>query len=426
MWVLPIVTRDSLLNGLQLAVIERQGSGTVGVRLRINNGATFDLANKGGLADLTASMVLRGGAGLDAKGIADMVEGLGLTVSVRTGWDATDITISGPTDSLESIFDLLSRVITAPTFDQKELDSLKAARAEAIRAEPETESGLAKKRALEHLFASHPFGRPPGGTQESIAQITRTDLLYFHGKFYLANNSFLLITGDVEPDKVTRLARSKMGSWKKGEKVPATFRPPETSAARRLIVIDRPSAEKAHACIAQIGASRRSSDFYQLLVISELLSSRLSQLAAASAGSSAAFELDLRGLAGPMLIELGARPEVMVALIDETLAVLSEIQAGKITPDQLESAKSRAVSKFADGLRTPEGTAGALLDIELYGLGRDFLVNFSEKVKGVTVPDVSRVAQAHLKPGAAVISVAGPLSRLEPELKKLGAVAARY
>ncbi|HYP25120.1 MAG TPA: pitrilysin family protein [Blastocatellia bacterium] len=425
-WVLPIVKRDSLLNGLQLAVMEREGTGRVSVRLRVNNGATFDLANKGGLAHLTAGMLLRGGLGLDAKGIADTVESLGLTVNVQTGWDSTDVVINGPSDGLESIFDLLSRIISAPSFDQKELNSLKAERAALARAQAEKDSERAKRKALEHLFGPHPFGRPAHGTEESISRITRDDLVYFHNRFYIANNSVLLVSGDVPAEKVTILARSKLGSWRKGERVPATFRPPEAIPSRRLVVTDRPSSEMAYACLAQIGPPRKSPDIFQVLVISEILSSHYSQLAAANPKSSISFEMDLRGLAGPLLVEVGAPPEALVALVGESLNVLSGLQNGKVTPEQVEAAKARAISRFAEQLRTPEGTAGVLLDIELYGLGRDFLINFSEKINNVTMPDVTRVAQAYLKPGVAVISVAGPLSRLEADLKKLGSVTARY
>src|SRR5262249_37251342 len=49
---LPAVKRDWLLNGLQLILIEQQGTGRVRVHLRINSGAMFDLAAKGGLADI--------------------------------------------------------------------------------------------------------------------------------------------------------------------------------------------------------------------------------------------------------------------------------------------------------------------------------------------------------------------------------------
>ncbi|HXU08591.1 MAG TPA: hypothetical protein VN743_06310, partial [Blastocatellia bacterium] len=98
-FVLPVVKRDSLLNGLQLITIEQPKTGSVSAHLRINSGALFDLSGKGGLADLTAGMLLRGGGGLNAKAVSDTVEQLALTVRVTTGWDSTDIIINGPSDT---------------------------------------------------------------------------------------------------------------------------------------------------------------------------------------------------------------------------------------------------------------------------------------------------------------------------------------
>jgi zinc protease len=123
-FVLPIVKRDSLLNGLHLITLEQQGTGSVAAHLRINSGALFDLAGKGGLANLTAEMLLKGCGGLSAKNVADTVEQLGLTVSVTAGWDSTDIVMSGPAESLEAIFDLLGKLLISPSFDQKEVDLL--------------------------------------------------------------------------------------------------------------------------------------------------------------------------------------------------------------------------------------------------------------------------------------------------------------
>src|SRR5215216_5116637 len=84
-FVLPILKRDSLLNGLQLIVMEQPGTGSITARLRINSGAMFDLANKGGLANITAGMLLRGAGGLSAKNISDTVEQTGLAINVSVG-----------------------------------------------------------------------------------------------------------------------------------------------------------------------------------------------------------------------------------------------------------------------------------------------------------------------------------------------------
>jgi zinc protease len=419
--VLPVLKRDFLLNGLQLIINEQKGAGSPTVKLRIDSGAAFDLAGKGGLADLTAGMLLKGGGGLDSKGLVDTVGQLGLSVNISVDWDSTNIALSGPADSLESMFDLIGRLVVSPTFDQKEFDALKAQRAAAIAMEESNPAEVCRWKAMETLFGSHPYARTARGTAQSVRQIARADLLYFHKRFYLANNASLVVTGDVKAEEITRLGRTRLGSWRKGEKVPATFRPPEPLSGRRVVVLDRPS-ETAQAVIAQIGVSRRDKDYFPVLVMAELLKANVAKSAGASPGVRVESSLDARFLPGPLSWQISSSPGVVAQTIDAVLSAMAALQTELPALDQVESAKGRIVSAFAERLARADTTAEVILDIDTYGLGKDYLMNFAPRVNAITPRDIQRAAQTHLKPGAVAVVVSGPASAYEQGLKKLGAI----
>jgi zinc protease len=422
-FVLPILKRDSLLNGLQLITLEQHGVGTVSAHLRINSGTLFDLAGKGGLADITAAMLPKGCGGLSAKNVADTVEQLGLTVNVTTGWDSTDIVISGPTDTLDSIFDLLGKMVISPNFDQKEIEPLKQARTAALSTEVQEDAVTVRRKALELLFGSHPFGRPVHGTPESIAQITRQDLLYFHNRFYIANNSQLVVTGDATGEQVTKLGRSKLGAWKKGEKIPPTFKPAEPQAARRVIIIDRPEGQPAQAVVAQLGVSRRAEDYFAAAVMADVLGRQISQITSVHETTRAASDLEPRLLAGPLIVSLKATPGDLPGDLAVVLDAMGSLQANPPTNDRVDAAKARMITAMADRLKTPAGSAEVVLDIETYGLGRDYMINFADRVNSVSPADVQRAAQNYLKPNSVTIVIAGPASQFEAPMKKIGVVA---
>lgn len=422
LFVLPIVKRDSLLNGLQVITLEQPGTGTVTARLRINKGATFDLAGKSGLADVTAEMLLKGGGGFTARNVAETIEQFGIRAEVKVGWDSTNIVISGAADSLDSIFELLTRLIISPAFDQKELDALKTARVAALKGEATTDAQAARQKALATVFGSHPFAGQPRGTPESIAAINRQDVTYFHNRFYLANNASLIISGDTTAEQVTRLARTKLGAWKKGEQVPPSFRPPELMTARKVIVLDRPNSQLSYATIAQPGISRRASDYMAVAVMVELLKIRTSKQAAASSGSSVEADYDARFIPGPIFIDIKSPPTEISALLESTLAAMASLKSAEPSSELVEAAKARVVASFTERLRTTEGTAEIILDIDMYGLGRDYLINFGDRLNAVTPSDVHRSAQAYLQPQSVAVVVAGPAGKLESELKKLGQV----
>ena len=422
-FVLPIVKRDSLLNGLHLITLEQQGTGSVSAHLRINSGGLFDLAGKAGLADLTAGMLLKGCGGLSAKNVADTVEQVGLTVSVTTGWDSTDIVISGPADTLETIFDLLGKLVISPSFDQKEVDSLKAARSAALSKEAQDDSVAVRRKALEAVFGSHPFGRPAQGTAESIELISRQDLTYFHTRFYIANNSELAVTGDATAEQVTRLARSKLGAWKKGEKVPPTFKSVEPHTARRVFILDRVDEHSARAAIAQIGLSRRAEDYFAAVLMADVLGQQTSKITAVHEGTRVETDLEARLLAGPLMVSINAAPGDMIGDLNVVLDTMAAMQTSPPATDRLEAAKARLIASMADRLKTTAGAARVVLDIETFGLGRDYVINFADRVNAITPADVQRAAQSHLKPSSVAIVVAGPASRFETPMKKIGVVA---
>jgi zinc protease len=421
-FVLPIAKRDSLLNGLQLITMQQQGTGTVTARLRINSGALFDLSGKGGLANLTAEMALKGGVGLSAKNVSDTAEQFGLTIKFSAGWDTTEFAISGPAESLDSIFDLFNRLIINPSFDQKEFDALKAQHVQTAGAQQLDDAEAVMRKGIEAVFGSHPFGRPALGTAESIAQIVRADLTYFHKRFYIANNAALMVTGDASAEQVTQSARSRLGSWKKGEIVPASFRPPDAQSAPRLFIIDRPDATTARAVLAQIGPSRRAEDYFAAVIMGEVLGQINAKLASGGAGATVETELDPRLLPGPLVIKIKAATDDLPAMIQASLDQMTRLQSSQPAIEQVEAAKSRLISVMGERLKTVDGVAAVMLDIETYRLGRDYLINFAERVNAVTQGDVQRAAQNYLKPQAAVTVIAGPAAKLEPMMKKLGTV----
>jgi zinc protease len=420
---LPIVKRDSLLNGLQLITLEQQNTGSVSTHLRINSGALFDLAGKGGLADATAGMLLKGGGGLNPKSLANIVEQSGLTVNVTVGWDSTDIFISGPADSLETIFDLLGKLLITPSFDQKDLDALKSDRIAASSKEARDDSVAVRRKALEGVFGSYPFGRPARGSPESIGQIARQDLIYFHNRFYVANNSELIVIGDATADQVTRLARSKLGAWKKAERVAATFRSTEAPVARRVFILDRSDDGPARAAIAQIGLSRRAEDYLAAVVMVDVLGQQVSAVASVHSGTSVQNDLEAHIVAGPLVVGIKSDPADLIGDLEVVLDTMSGMQKSQPTGEQVEAAKSRLITAMAERLKTPEGAAGIILDIETYGLGRDYVIRFAERVNAIASADVLRAAQTYLKPQSVTVVVAGVASRFEGSLKKLGSVA---
>ncbi len=78
---------------------------------------------------------------------------------------------------------------------------------------------------------------------------------------------------------------------------------------------------------------------------------------------------------------------------------------------------------MAERLKTTAGAAEVILDIETFGLGKDYVITFADRVSAITPSDVQRAAQTYFKPKSVAVVIAGSAARFEAGMKKIGTVA---
>lgn len=107
--------------------------------------------------------------------------------------------------------------IRFPVFDEEQF----AGEREVVLAEltrHESQPGLYLEKAMmEKLFYKYPTRKMPGGTRETVSAATTEKMRLIQSRYYVPNNSALIVTGDVDPQKVFQLAEELFGDWKRAE-----------------------------------------------------------------------------------------------------------------------------------------------------------------------------------------------------------------
>ena len=183
------------------------------------------------------------------------------------------------------------------------------------------------------------------------------------------------------------------------------------------MLIDRPDATNSRAVLALTGVSRRAPDYFAAMMAVDIFNQLLTQ---ANLGATA--KADARVLAGPLLIELSAPPERVIENVKSLTSLMARLQTQPPALEQVEAAKSRLLAAMGERLRTNAAIAEVILDIESYGLGRDYMLHYAERVNAVTPADIQTAAREYMKPEALVIAVSGAAGKLEADAKKLGTV----
>lgn len=105
--------------------------------------------------------------------------------------------------------------IRFPMFDEEDF----AKEREVVIAEldrHESQPGLyLENTMMDKLFYKYPSRKKPGGTRATVSAATTEKMRLIQSRYYVPNNSALIVTGDVDPNKVFQLAEQLFGDWQR-------------------------------------------------------------------------------------------------------------------------------------------------------------------------------------------------------------------
>jgi len=422
---LPVPDIFKLSNGLTIYYHYRAGLPVAAANLVFNTGSGANPADKPGLASFTANMLQQGTETRNAIQIADEAALLGTALSSGASMDSSSVGASSLTKNFPGVLDLISDVVLHPTFPPDEVERRRASRLAAFtdeRSDPET---IVARTGVSALFGPHnPFGYDNSGTEPSIKAMTREDMMNFWKTNYVPNNAALVVSGNIPAGDLKALAESKFGAWKSGELSTAPIGAPETTKAK-IVIVDRPGAQQTMVRLLQLGVGRGTPDYPALEVMNSelggLFSSRINlnlrEEHGYTYGASSVFVY--RRSLGYFAVGGGIRTDVTAPAVTEILKEIHRMIDAPMKPEELSLAKD-SQSRSLPGIFESSGEeAGALSEIFVYNLARDYFSNLPDRLNAVTAEDAEAVAKKYLHPDQLILVCVGDRAKIEPELLKL-------
>ena len=422
----PAVQRRALPAGLPLLVLEAHRHPVVTVGLVLEAGALRDPAPLAGLADWTYALLRSGTAQRDADALAEALEGLGAEVATTTTWDATVVTLTALRPVLRDALALWAEMIRAPTFPDDEVERTRRQRLAQLRQRRADPRALANEAFARALFApSSPFARPVDGLPETIARITRSDLVTFHAEHTRPAGAAVVAAGDVEPEELAELLAPLLEGWAGAPPAP----PPvtaTTNAAPRVVVVHRPGAVQSELRVGQLGTQRNDPDYAAVLVLNTLLGgafgSRLNlnlrERHGYTYGAHSSFAL--RRHPGPFVVATAVETSATAAALREILHELRAVVEGPIAVTEVDDARAYLAGTFALPLETTAGLASRLVEIHVHQLPDDAVARYLDQLAQVDVAAVQAVARRLLAPERCIVTIVGDAPRVVPQLDDVG------
>ena len=422
----PDFTTKVLPNGLKVFVITDDRKPSVTFRLLIKGGALYD-GEKAGLSGFVATLLNRGTKTRDAMTFAQESDFIGSIVEAASGADALSIGAGGLTKYTDKILDLMVDATLNPTFPEDQFAKEQKKALSAIAAEKQQPAQLAGKVAAKVVYGTeHPYGHYR--TEESVAAITRDDLVKYRDTWFVPNNATLAIVGDVQPDEIIARVEKAFAAWQQKEVPVMKFDEAPKMEGLTVHLVDRPGSVQSNIIVTHPGPARNNPDTPEINVMNATLgggfSGRLFQNLRErhgwTYGAYSAF--DLQKLAGDFSANAETRNEVTAPAIQETLSEIKRLQDEPVPDAELELQREYNVGNYLLSLENAGRTAQRVQDIELYGLAPDFYKRYAKRMATTTASQVMELARHYLSVENVAIVVVGEAKQIQPELEKIGKV----
>lgn len=404
-------------NGARVYFIAAPELPIVDVQVVFDAGSARDGA-KHGVALLTSSLLAEGAktaqGELNADQIAERFADLGALFGSGVDRDMASVSVrslSEPT-VLQPALETLRALLLEPTFPQGGLERERRRMLIGLQAQEQSPGSVADKNFFRSLYGEHPYAVQSLGTEQTVKQLTRDDVLAHHARYYVARNAVLAIVGALDRQGAEQLAEALLSKLPAGE-APAPLPKVDGLQEARLVKLTHPSAQ-THVLMGQPGLARSDPDYFPLLLGNHILGgsglvSRLSEEVREKRGlsySAYSYFQPMR-VRGPFTLGLQTRNEQTETALQVLRDTLQAFVENGPSEQELQAAKQNITGGFALRIDSNSKLADYLAIIGFYNLPLDFLDTYTRHVEAVTLEQIKEAFKRRIKPDQMVTVVVG-------------------
>ena len=397
----------------------------VDIDLRFNAGSARDgsISKEGfGIANMTATMLEQGSKRLDENAFTRAVETLGVGLSSSAYKDMFIVSLRSLSDDkhLLPAVDLMTQMITEPSFDEQILARNKARLLVGLQQQKQDPNSLASNAFNKALYGDHPYAHQSVGTLETVPNITRQQLIDFKNRYLVAANASLAMTGNLTLAQAKKLAEDITTNLPAGQAA-AILPEPKSLTKSQHIHIPFPSSQTT-VLMGQLGDKRATDPQAQqkqtnFAAGNEVLAggdfnARLMTEVRKNLGYTYGISGSMNPMLarGPYQIGFSTRNDKARAAIDASLAVINDTLDTGITSDEMKLTTDNLKNSFPMGFASNAGVNGLLGMMNFYQLPTSYLSNYVNRIDQVKLPEVNQTLRDTLQPEDFLIVTVGEVN----------------
>jgi predicted Zn-dependent peptidase len=405
------VTR--LPSGLVVVTDSMPNLESVSLGVWVGSGSRDERPDEHGISHLLEHMAFKGTTRRTARQIAEEVEAVGGDLNAATSVETTSYYARVLRADVPLAVDVLSDILSDPTFDPEELQREQGVIVQEIGAAEDAPDDMVFDKLQETAFPGQSVGRSILGTRDTVRSFDRKRLAGYLTRNYRAPDMVISAAGAIEHQALVEQVSERFASFN-GPLAPV----PEPARYVGGSYIETRDLEQVHIALAVQGLPQRDPDLFSLQVFASIvgggMSSRLFQEAREIRGlcySIYAFhapysDTGLFGLySGTDVADLPELMRVVVAEITNAAETLTEAEVAR--------AKAQMKASLLMALES-SGARAEQLARQIYAWGRPIpLTELVTRVEAVTVASARAAGRALIARSRPTIAALGPGPGLE-------------
>jgi len=426
------VTKTVLDNGL--VVLHRRITTTplVEINMYALGGVTAEDANDNGVGNLAMALLPRGTTTRSAEQIADFFDLTGGALETRCGDNTWYWNVTCTKDDFARAMEVYADVVNNPAFAADETSEMKKRTLAAIGEEDAAWDNQAFRYFKSQYFGPmhSPYQFQAIGTAQNVSRFTPGDLKSWYQGKILAAPRVIAIFGDIDKDTAVAMAGKYFG----GAHLPAVSKmdPPaapvsaDVATTRPTVVVDRVAIQKTEQDVAAVfigfdSNSEIGEPSEAALIVSQCLTGGygyptgyIFETLRGQGWSYEAASLHRPGRSdeyrGTFLVYAVCDPKNINKVTSSMIQNMARLQGTKadIQEDWFTRCKGMITTAKALATEKPSDQAAQAATDELFGVGYDYHLGFSDRIDGVTLPQVQELARQRLSHCVVTICTPNP------------------
>jgi len=349
-----------------------------------------------------------------SKEIADAIEGVGGFINASTDKELTAYWTRVPAEHLELGLDVLIDIVSNSKLAHADVERERTVILEELRMYQDQPQDLVQNLFEEIMWPGHPLGRDIAGTEESVARLTRDEILEYASAHYRLPNLVMGAAGAMHESEMLELVRKNLSlpPEPNGQAVPSA---PSPLVGPRVL-LRRRRTEQAHICLGVRAYNFHHPDRFALDLLNTVLGEGMSSRLFLNIRERLGLAYDVHSFTqkhrdtGLLGVYLGVDPKNAAGAVRAVVAEMNNLCDVDVPDEELVRAKEFTKGRLRLELESTNGVAFWLAYQELLMGSIKTIEEEVALVEAVTAADIRRVANEVLR-SPIQMAVIGPFAK---------------